>query len=145
MEQNNYIMIGNFGLDYDALSRKFLDASSGDSFAEFLKNITAITDALGLEVVETFDDAIVVKGDKKDEDYLQKYFGETYSFAHIDKDNLEMAIDCEKGTYIAEAPGAVKLDFKMAQSEIIVSARMGEKKNHCQKPEAPRSKFRYDA
>lgn len=148
MERNNFIMIGNFGLDYDFLSRQFLDASSGDSFAAFLKNVTAITDALGLEIVETFDDSIVVTGDDKDRDYLEKYFGDSYSFAHIDKDNLEMAIDCQKGVYNPpDTPGRVKLDFDMAKSKIIIPQEMFAIRNHCEAPKASptNQKFRYDA
>ena len=120
MEYNDYILIGNFGLDYDALNREFLNASSNYSFKDFFDHVKTLSDQLGLEIVEFFDNYVVLKGDAQDVEYFNDYFGTIYSCAYVDKKDLSLASDCEDGTYAPETPGATKFLGPQAQSEISI-------------------------
>jgi len=117
----DYIIIGNFGINYDVLKQKFDDASSGDSFPVFFERVKGLADILGLEVVEFFEDSVVLKGTAEDVKYIQKSLGEAYSCAYIDERNLAWARECEEGTYtVGEGnPGYTRFKGPQAKSGIF--------------------------
>jgi hypothetical protein len=117
----DYIFIGNFGINYDALKQKFDDASLGDSFPVFFERVKGLADILELEIVEFFDDAVVLKGTAEDVKYIKRSLGEAYCCAYIDESNLGWARECEHGTYtVGEGkPGFTKFKGPQAKSEIF--------------------------
>ena len=135
MAGKDYIVIGNFGLDYDVLTNQFLDASTGASFHEFYQEITAVTQSLGLRITEFFNDMLVLEGNADDRRFLERYFGEKLSFAFIDSDDLYLARECEYGTYVPEDNNHILMTssaFPHAKSEIIIRPK-------------PKPGMRYDA
>lgn len=107
MAFNDYVLIGNFGLDYDALHHKFMSAQSGQDFKDFFQRVTYLTEKLGLKIVEFYNDSLVVTGDAQDVAYIEKYFGDVYSCARIGQDEI-----CLVRAYqlVTQQPKGVKYD-----------------------------------
>lgn len=128
MSSCGYVLIGNFGLDYDGLKGKFLSAASELKFREFFQKIETLAKILDIKIVDFFDDVAVLQASDDDAKYLEKYLGEDFSIAIVDQNAIEQVYDaCERQS--SGEPGCTVFKGRASESGI------------CLKPEG----FRYDA
>lgn len=90
---DGYVLVGNFGLDFDGLKGKFLDASTDLKFREFFQKIETLAKVLDIQIINFFDDVAVLKASNEDAAYLRKYLGEKFSVTIVDRNGIEQVCD----------------------------------------------------
>ena len=110
MCKQGFIVIGNYGLDFDPQTGSYLSDPTGLSLQDFFKNVSAVTMPLKLKIVEVFDESVVYEATD----------AEDYSFANINAESLDMMQQCEYGTYAVDV--ATHCSSPAAKSEILVGA-----------------------
>lgn len=111
---DGYVLVGNFGLDFDGLKGKFLDAATDLKFREFFQKIETLAKVLDIQIINFFDDMTVLKASNEDAEYLKKYLGEKFSVTIVDRNGIEQVCDaCERQS--SGEPGCTA--FKGRQSE----------------------------
>jgi hypothetical protein len=103
MSTQGFIVIGNFGLDYDPATSRYLSADTGLSLQDFFKNVSAIAYPMDIKIVEVFEKTIVFEGTIADYQYLAKKLGRDFSLANIGPESFDMMRECEYGTYVIDA------------------------------------------
>lgn len=124
MSAASFIVIGNFGVDYDPATQKYASILTGLSIHDFFKKVSVIADALGLEYVECFETSTVFKGSEQDYKYLKGYLSESFCMGHIDAENFARMQECEYGIYPQDAKSGV---VRVFDEESIVSGHKNSK------------------
>jgi hypothetical protein len=122
-KSSEYILIGNFGLDYDSLKGKFLDSSGELKFREFFSKIEALSKALGVKIVDFFDDSVVLEALEEDKEYLTKYLGKEYCCVFIDGNTLSQVKDVYTHKSSTDKPGYVPFKNRATESRILLKPK----------------------
>ena len=88
MSMQGFIVISNFGVDEDSLTSEFREVVTGLSGQEFFSEISVLAKPLDLQCVDFFDDTLVLTGTAEDRAYLEKKFGDKFSYAFIGETGL---------------------------------------------------------
>jgi hypothetical protein len=116
---DGYILVGNFGLDFDGLKGQFLDASTDLKFREFFTKIESVAKILDIKILDFFDNMVVLKASREDAVYLEKYLGDKFSFAVVDRQGIEQVYDtCDRQS--TGEPGCSAFKGRASESAIRI-------------------------